>query len=140
MKRITWDESLSVGVEAIDEQHRRWIDNYNRVAVAIESHAGPAPVTTTLAFLIDYTQTHFDTEKRFMTETKYPGMADHLAKHDELSRTVSNLVADYEEEQETATLQTAVETLLGNWLIDHIESTDQAFGAYVKENGYELKL
>lgn len=140
MKRITWDESLSVGVEAIDEQHRRWIENYNRVAVAVESHAGPTPVTKTLTFLIDYTHTHFDTEKRFMTETSYPGMADHLAQHDDLTRSVSNLVADFEEEQETTTLQTAVETLLGNWLIDHIRSTDQAFGAYVKENGFHLSM
>ncbi len=138
MKRIAWDDGLSIGVAAIDEQHRQWIDNYNRVAAAIESGT-QAPVTSTLGFLVDYTHLHFETERRFMTETGYPEMADHIARHEELERTVAGLVADYEEERETAALQEAVETLLGAWLIDHIGSVDRAFATYVREHGFELE-
>jgi hemerythrin len=138
MKKIVWDESLSVGVEAIDAQHRTWIEHYNRVADAIEGRGGPTPVTTTLGFLIDYTELHFTTEQGFMTQTRYPGMSEHVAKHDELRETVAHLVEDFEDEGATPALDQAVETFLGNWLVTHIRDVDQLFGAYVKEQGITL--
>jgi len=138
MNKIQWDDSLSVGVDVIDEQHQKWIAHYNSVVEAIEAQGGPAPVTKTLGFLIDYTEMHFATETGFMNESSYPGMDAHLAKHEELRQTVANLIADYEEEGETAQLESAVETFLGNWLITHIRDTDQLFGAYIKENGVVL--
>jgi hemerythrin len=119
MKKIQWDESLSVGVDVIDGQHQKWMEHYNR----------------TLSFLIEYTDMHFTTEEGIMTRAGYPELDVHKAKHDELRQTVANLIADYEEEGETAALDGAVDTFLGNWLIDHIRQTDQVFGWYVKEKG-----
>jgi hemerythrin len=138
MKKIQWDDSLSVGVSAIDEQHKTWIGRYNSVVEAIESRGGPAPVTNTLGFLIDYTDVHFSTEEGFMTQAGYPALGAHKEKHEELRGTVAGLVQDFEEEGETHVLETAVETFLGNWLIDHIRETDQLFGAFVKANGIVL--
>jgi hemerythrin len=138
MKKIQWDDSLSVGVDAIDEQHKIWIGRYNSVVEAIESRGGRAPVTNTLGFLIDYTDVHFSTEEGFMTQAGYPELDAHKAKHEELRGTVANLVQDFEEEGETHVLEGAVETLLGNWLIDHIRETDQLFGTFVKANGIVL--
>jgi hemerythrin len=135
MKKIHWDESLSVGVDVIDGQHQKWMEHYNSVVDAIESEGGPAPVTRTLSFLIEYTDMHFTTEEGIMTKAGYPELDVHKAKHDELRQTVANLIADYEEEGETAALDGAVDTFLGNWLIDHIRQTDQVFGWYVKEKG-----
>jgi hemerythrin len=138
MKKIQWDDGLSVGVNAIDEQHKIWIGRYNSVVEAIESRGGPAPIINTLGFLIDYTDTHFSTEEGFMAQAAYPGFDAHKAKHEELRATVANLIQDFEEEGETHALEGAVETFLGNWLIDHIRETDQLFGAFVKANGIVL--
>ena len=138
MKKIHWDDSLSVGIDAIDDQHRRWIGHFNSVVDAIESRGGHAPVTSTLGFLIDYTELHFTTEEGFMTETAYPELAAHKAKHEELRTTVANLIADFEEEGDTPALENAIDTFLGTWLVEHIRSTDQLFGAYVKECGLHL--
>jgi hemerythrin len=133
MKKIEWDDSLSVGVGAIDDQHKTWIDHYNSVVEAIEARRGPAPVTRTLSFLIEYTDVHFATEEGFMTEAGYPGLDAHRAKHAKLRGTVADLVRDFEEEGETHSLEGAVDTFLGNWLVTHIRDTDQLFGAFVKE-------
>ena len=138
MKKIQWDDSLSVGVDAIDDQHKTWIEHYNGVVEAIESRRGPAPVTQTLGFLIDYTDVHFSTEEGFMSRTGYPGLDAHVAKHEELRGTVADLVRDFEEEGETHSLGSAVDTFLGNWLITHIRDTDQLFGAFVRERGIVL--
>jgi hemerythrin len=135
MKKIQWDDGLSVGVDAIDDQHKKWIEHYNSVVEAIESRRGPAPVTQTLGFLIDYTDVHFTTEEGFMAQAGYPWLDAHKAKHEELRGTVANLVSDFEEEGETRALEDAVETFLGSWLITHIHDTDQLFGTFVKEHG-----
>lgn len=133
MKRIAWDDSLSIGIDAIDGQHQTWIARYNNVVDAIGSPGSTAPVVSTLDFLIDYTELHFATEEGFMRESGYPSLEAHKAKHEELRRAVADLGEDFEEEGSTYALGEAVETLLGNWLIDHIQSTDQFFGAYVRE-------
>lgn len=138
MKRIVWDESLSVGVAAIDEQHQKWIAYYNSVADAVEARGGQAPVMRTVDFLINYTDVHFKTEESFMRQAAYPDMADHVAKHGELRQTIANLVTDFQEEGQTTGLEVAVETLLGNWLVNHIRDTDQLFGRFVKENNIIL--
>jgi hemerythrin len=138
MKKIEWDDSLSVGIDVIDGQHKRWIEHFNSVVDAVESRGGHAPVTRTLGFLIDYTDLHFSTEERFMTQTAYPRIAGHKAKHEELRTTVANLIGDFEEEGDTPALEQAIDTFLGTWLIEHIKSTDQLFGAFVKESGIVL--
>jgi hemerythrin len=140
MKKIAWDDSLSIGIDAIDGQHQTWIARYNNVVDAIGSPGSTAPVVSTLDFLIDYTELHFATEEGFMRESGYPSLEAHRAKHEELRQAVADLGDDFEEEGSTYALGEAVETLLGNWLIDHIQSTDQFFGAYVREKGIMLTL
>ena len=138
MKRIDWDDSLSIGIDAIDDQHKTWIARYNNVVDAIGSAGMTSPIVSTLGFLIDYTELHFVTEEGFMRESGYPSLEGHRAKHQELRQAVASLGDDFDEEGSTSALGEAVQTLLGNWLIKHIQSTDQLFGAYVRENGIVL--
>ena len=138
MQKIQWDDSLSVGVDAIDEQHKRWIEHYNSVVGAILSHGGTAPVVTTLSFLLDYTDYHFTTEEGYMTEAGYPRLGEHKGKHAELREAVSHLVEDFEEEGPTPALEDAVETLLGRWLVAHIKAVDQRFGAYCVQRDIDV--
>ena len=138
MKKIVWDESLSIGIEAIDRQHQVWIARYNNVVDVIGAAGATTAVVSTLDFLVDYTEWHFATEEGYMRVAEYPEYDGHIAKHQALREAVANLGADFEEEGSTVALGEAVETLLGNWLINHIESTDQRFGAYVREHCIEL--
>ena len=61
MKKLTWTEALSVGVDLIDEQHQKWIAHFNNAAEALQSHHHPEQIIKTLEFLIDYTASHFAT-------------------------------------------------------------------------------
>lgn len=135
MKKIVWDESLSVGIAVIDSQHQTWISRYNSVVDAIGSAGATASVVSTLDFLLDYTAYHFTTEEGIMRAAGYPEFEGHQAKHIALRQAVASLGDDFEEEGSTTALGEAVETLLGNWLINHIKNTDQLFGAYVREHG-----
>jgi hemerythrin len=138
LNKIEWNDSLSVGVALIDEQHKEWIKHLNDLAAAFDSHLGVEHIAQTLGFLIDYTYYHFGTEEKHMTAHNYPGLAAHRLKHGELKTTLKNLVDDFQEEGATQPLADAIDTFLGNWLINHIEEVDRAFGTFLKENGITI--
>ena len=138
MSNIQWDESLSVGVGLIDEQHRKWIERLHEVESAIKSRRGMQQVVSTLDFLSEYTLFHFSTEEKYMLQTGYPELENHRAKHEELKKTLGNLIEDFKEDGITEKISEAVGTFLGNWLKDHIRVVDQVFAAFLKEKKIQL--
>jgi len=134
MEKIRWKNSLSVGIELIDNQHKQWIEHYNNIVESLTSQQDRAQISKTLGFLIDYTEGHLSSEEKYMTANKYAGLPEHKAKHDELRATLSALVKEFEEEGATTQLSKAVDTFLGHWLINHIQEVDMKFGAFVREN------
>ena len=139
MEAMRWDDSLSVGIELIDDQHKTWIQRLNSIAAAIERHEGPRKIAETLDFLIDYTEFHFATEEQHMAANNYPGLDEHRLQHEELKDTLKNLGQDFDEEGATHALAHAVNTFLGNWLIEHIRETDQQFGSFLRAKGITLR-
>lgn len=138
MEKLKWSDNLSVGVELIDNQHKKWIEYYNSVADALHSMQGPSKIASTLGFLIDYTEEHFATEEKHMKKHDYPGYDHHRAIHQDLRNTLTDLVQDYEEDGATNPLADSIDTFLGYWLIRHISDVDMKFGAYLKEEGITL--
>jgi len=139
MADIQWDDSLSVGVELIDEQHKMLIQKLADLAEAVEQHSGPERTMQTLDFVIEYTDFHFSTEERHMAKLAYPGRDGHMSLHEHFKGQLSNLVMDFEDEGATQQLSNAVNAFLYNWLVNHIKGVDQEFGAFLKEGGHELK-
>ena len=135
---VQWNDNLSVGVELIDEHHKVLIQHLNNLTTAIESQQGPAKIVNTLEFLIDYTNFHFSTEEKSMTENDYPGLEHHLVQHAEFKTALSNLEEDFKEEGATTTLADSIDKLLVNWFIKHIQEVDLRFGAFLKEKGIDI--
>lgn len=138
MSKLQWTDNLSVGIDLIDSQHKQWIDRFNRAAEAVAEKLGMTQVASTLDFLVDYTEVHFSTEEKHMTANQYDGLAEHKAKHDELRATLADLVRDFKEEGVSQSLVDALDTMLGAWLVQHIQDVDQKFGAFVKAEGITL--
>ncbi len=137
MNTIEWTDELSVGMDLIDEQHKQWITHFNELAIAVDNCQGESKIGNTLLFLLEYTQFHFETEEKFMAEYPYEEREAHVEKHRMLIDTVEDLARDYKEEGATHSLAEAVDTFLGNWLIDHIRQTDMGFGAALRAAGAE---
>ncbi len=139
MAEVKWSDSLSVGVDLIDEQHKMLIQRLNDVSKAVQVHHGAVEIARTLSFLADYTDFHFSAEEKHMKANDYPGLGDHLVKHAEYKQTIKNLSDDFEEEGATAGLADSINTLLVNWLLNHIKETDVQFGTFLREKGVVLE-
>lgn len=140
MGKIQWDESLSIGVPPIDEQHKTWIKCLADVSAAVELVQGPQRIAEALGFLLDYTNTHFATEEKAMADHQYAGLADHRAKHEQLRKTLADLEEEYKEDGATHILAESIGKFMATWLVTHIKEVDLKFGSFLREKGIVLAL
>lgn len=135
MSKIEWEDSLSIGVEIIDEQHKMLIKRLNDLSKAIEETHGEGGIVQTLDFLIEYTDFHFSAEEKCMAENDYPGLEEQKKQHEQFKASLKNMVDDYEYEGVTRALTTSVNVFLHNWLINHIKGVDHKLGEFLQEKG-----
>ena len=136
MGKIEWNDSLSVGVELIDDQHKMLIQRINDLSKAIASGQGPSEFLKTLGFMMDYTVFHFSTEEKHMVELDYPDKNGHIQQHEEFKGMIQNLDSDFREEGATQGISNSINTFLIDWLINHIKIVDSKFGEFLKEKGF----
>jgi len=129
MSLITWNDSLSVGFEPIDEQHRRLVELINKLHSAMAQGKGSQTLSSVLDGLIDYVQTHFASEEAMMKINDYPGYAAQKSQHIDLTRQVLELRSQFATGQTVITMD--VMKFLKDWLVDHIQGSDKQLGAYL---------
>ena len=137
MTEIKWDDSLSVGVDLIDDQHKMLIQRIKDLSESVNSSRGAGQIGKTLGFMIDYTEFHFGTEEKHMTELGYPDFNPHKQQHEEFKTTLKEMVLEFEEDGATAQLGEWVNNYLINWLVKHIKSIDTKLSEFLQEKGFE---
>jgi hemerythrin len=136
MSKIEWDESLSVGVDLIDEQHKMLIQKLSDISDAFRHGLEQNKVIKTLDFMIDYTDFHFSAEEEVMAEHDYPGLEEQKQQHKEFKVTLDNIVEDFKEEGTTTAIAESINVFLLNWLIKHIKGTDSKLGEFLTAKGF----
>lgn len=139
MAKELWEDSLSVGVSLIDEQHKTLLSRLSALSEAVSARQGSSQIVGTLSFLSDYVDFHFGTEEKHMVENGYPAYADHKVAHEEFRATLSRLSEDFEEEGATTGLAESINTLLISWFLKHIRAVDQELGRFCNEHGAEFQ-
>jgi hemerythrin len=128
-----WDESYSVKVEVIDEQHKQLFEAVRRFSEAIESDQAPAEFLSLLDFLINYSRHHFAEEEKFFAAFAYEEAESHSQQH----RAFIDIVLSYRRrfEADELILPQEVIRFLQNWLTEHVMSSDQRYAACFHEHG-----
>ena len=139
MAKSSWNDNLSVGVSLIDEQHKTLLQHLADFSEAVAAHHGASEIAGTLDFLVDYMDFHFKTEEKHMRANSYPGLEPHLKEHVKFTSTLARLGEDFQEEGATASLAEAINTLLINLFLKHIEAIDQQFGVFLRSKGVVLE-
>ena len=139
MQKISWDDSLSIGIGLIDEQHKVWIERLNALSAAVESHQEVQLVAKTLDFMVDYVEFHFATEEKHMAAQNYPGLELQKTEHAAFRHTLSELVREFEEDGATHRLGDSINNFQIAWLKKHIRQVDKQFGDFIKARGVVLQ-
>lgn len=81
MEPIAWTEEFTVGVVALDAQHRRIVGMINRLAREPAAPTGDATVSDVLTAMTRYAEEHFRFEERLLEEHGYPGLTQQREEH-----------------------------------------------------------
>ena len=132
MPFMLWTEELSVGVEALDADHRQLFSMVNSLFDAIECGTGTELMGALFDVLVDYTRDHFAREEALMAARHYPGLVAHRAEHVQLTERVHELRRSFlAGEREPVGQELLV--LFKTWLTSHIRVTDCGYKPYVME-------
>ena len=82
MSLITWRAEFSVGVAAVDLEHRELIDLINRLDAEMREYATQSMVVETLGEIYARISAHFALEEKIMREAGYEGFAAHKQDHE----------------------------------------------------------
>ncbi|WP_005036268.1 bacteriohemerythrin [Holophaga foetida] len=122
---IPWTRDLETGHPVIDNQHKTLIEALNRLHTAILEGTGDDEIGWCLSFLKAYTRVHFKAEEGLLRKAGVD-IAAHSLAHREFLAQVDDLFGRYVRQE--LGLISETETMLRNWLIEHIKSDDQIAG------------
>jgi hemerythrin len=135
MPLVTWDQTYSVSVRRLDEQHQKLFALLNALHEAMRQGRGQAVVQDTLGELATYTVTHFRAEEELMRKTNYPGLAAHQAEHQRFVDKVNQFTQDLKGGGNVSSLQ--VVGFIKEWLAEHIRRTDRSYSAHLNAQGVQ---
>lgn len=84
MTLIDWKEEFSLGIPAIDHEHREMIDLINQTYLAVGEGKDGARIGEFLGEIYARISAHFALEERIMRDRGYDEYADHKADHERL--------------------------------------------------------
>jgi hemerythrin len=131
----TWDKSLEVGNQMIDDQHRQLIDALNNFLSAGDEKRSNEELKKSLNFLNDYTIKHFFEEEQLQKKYEYPDYENHKKLHEGLKKVVRDLQVQLIMKGPSDSLFSDVKVKVGDWLIAHIKSQDTRIAAHLKSRG-----
>lgn len=125
MSEFTWQDSYSVGVPELDDQHKVLIDLINQLETIEQDGGDMRDVMNKLDW---YVKTHFALEEDMMETAGYADLADHAAEHWEFEAWLKAA----QSHMATAgigndILVQTVRERLKHWLKNHILVSDMAY-------------
>ncbi|MGB9597496.1 MAG: bacteriohemerythrin [Candidatus Poribacteria bacterium] len=133
MALFVWDDSFSVNIKQIDEQHKKLVNILNNLHDAMKLGKGSQILGNIFAELIQYVETHFTAEERLMHTYSYNEYDSHKLIHSGLTKKVIEFQKKFQQGQNILTME--IIDFLKNWLQNHILGTDKKYGPFLNSKG-----
>lgn len=114
---------MSIGVESIDNDHKRLLEIINRLYDAIDLNAAETVLEDTFESLESYVVEHFQREEALMQQYGYAQSDEHIKQHRAFAAKVPELKEQLLGAKNYLTAQ-EVTIYLTDWLVNHIISED----------------
>lgn len=127
---MEWTGELEVGLPAIDEDHRAFVEGLNAASTASD-----AEFPARFAALAAHTQEHFAHEEEIMAATGFFAIEMHKAEHRrvlaEAQQVAARLAAG-----DLAAARAYVVEVLPEWFLNHRNTMDLVTAMFAKQQGY----
>lgn len=122
MSILQWKEQYSVGIDAVDHEHRELIDLINRLHDELVASRSKVSVEGFFGDLFKGISAHFALEERFMREHNYDQLTQHKSDHERLLDEIRDIMDDFEGDKEIGSSELAER--LDAWFSRHFEIHD----------------
>ena len=122
MSLIEWKDEFSVGLAAVDHEHRELIELINELHGMIGSGATSGEVIDTLGEIFAQISAHFALEEKVMRDTRYDAYPDHKADHEKLLDELRDIMDRVEDDGRFDEDRLSRE--LENWFSEHFRTHD----------------
>ena len=129
MSIVQWDESLSVNIDEIDQQHRWLIKTIAKLESSMRQGNSKAVLWEIFDELTNFWTIHFKAEEKVMVEVGYPDTENHLAEHKNFIRKIDAFKEAFQEDEIGLTVE--MMNFLSDWVYKHIKHMDSGYAAYI---------
>ncbi|MGC2854341.1 bacteriohemerythrin [Novispirillum sp. DQ9] len=125
MALLEWNDKMSVGVPALDEDHKKLLALVNELHSVVRKQAPPDVIERVMRDLVSYADYHFEAEERLMRLCRYADFEAHQASHETLRKQVDAMKERFAREGHAVRLK--MFDFLSDWLMRHILGEDMKY-------------
>jgi len=129
MALMSWSSKYSVGVEALDNQHKALMKVLNEFHAASMRGKASEVAGPLLRQMVSIASEHFAAEERLMESTRFAGLAAHRAGHQALTAKIGEFVARHEKGD--AAIYTELLHFMRDWLYSHMQTEDSKYAPWL---------
>lgn len=130
---ILWKEEYTIGLETIDQQHRKFIDILNKLSKSFLSQDDRKEVAIVLKELEEYAENHFAFEEKYFRDFNYEDSEEHKKHHEVFRSQIQSFWEQLKNENEL--LKYDLLQFMDNWLTAHIVKEDKKYVECFRKNG-----
>jgi hemerythrin-like metal-binding protein len=131
---FTFDNSWSVKVKQLDQEHSGIFDRINKLHKAIKDNISRNKMTDIVIDLTNYTEKHFNEEEILMKKINYSGLSEQIRIHRALISKLRSIIDDLKSDKENVDFIDIMAFAKG-WLQDHILGLDNKYSKPMNESG-----
>lgn len=131
MKRLPWRASFELGLPAMDDTHREFVNLVNEL-YACPDEALPEKLRAFVA----HTVAHFEQENAWMQASGFPPIGCHMGEHERVLA-VCTRVLEMVDAGDVGVGRRLIEELPG-WFEHHAATMDDALAYYIRITGFDV--
>ena len=132
MEPIVWNDTYSVGINQIDQDHKGLAELINKFAQCAHLGSSDERVINALTGMLDYAIQHFTREEELLVKYSYPGTNAHMESHKQFMERAT--FASFDAMNGEADIAELISYLHG-WWHTHILQEDMAYKEFLLAQG-----
>lgn len=124
---MEWKDEYSVGIEEIDNQHKKLLLLFSAVQDAVNAGKGWSAIHFSILEVTDFARFHFRFEEALMRLYAFPDYESHSKAHLKILAEADRLVGESLRDDTSD----KVAKFLRDWLIDHIQGSDRSYALHI---------
>jgi len=134
MAFVNWNDSLDIGINDIDRDHRSLAAALNELYELAKRNADNEALRAALHEILRIAEDHFATEERIFREYGYPETEAHVSVH----QTLLKQVKDFAERFDTGHIpfNDTILSFIKVWFLTHTTGSDLVYAVWMKQRGF----